>query len=194
MVAGNLTKDNAKIGVTYNGKVDEKGVTVYTKANDKVQIDAGTIISDDSKNYTITDGVMAAVIVPTSTPKPTSTPVQTDSYDATTEKSKNVIKGLVSSYKKGAKATFTVVGAGLEREPKAGDTAYVPVKCLVKKGSTEYKVDDLVVNSEGEYEGTMVMNASEGNYTLVAYYELREWSDDTTSWRSCCGYLSQCGG
>ena len=184
VVAGNLTKDNAKIGVTYNGKVDEKGVTVYTKANDKIQIDAGTIISDDSKNYTITDGVMAAVIVPTSTPspKPTSTPAQTDSYDATKEKSKNVIQGLVDSYKKGAKATFTVVGAGLEREPKAGDTAYVPVKCLVKKGSTEYKVDDLIVSSEGEYEGTMRMNASEGDYTLVAYYELREWSDDTTSW------------
>lgn len=192
VVAGNLKKDVAKIGVTYDGKVDEKGVTVYTKANDKVQIDAGTIISDDSKNYTITDGVMAAVIVPTSTPspKPTSTPAQTDSYDATKEKSKNVIKGLVSSYKKGAKATFTVVGAGLEREPKAGDTAYVPVKCLVKKGSTEYKVDDLVVNSEGEYEGTMVMNASEGNYTLVAYYELREWSDNTTSWEEAAAATS----
>ena len=122
--------------------------------------------------------------MPTSTPspKPTSTPAQTDSYDATKEKSKNVIQGLVDSYKKGAKATFTVVGAGLEREPKAGDTAYVPVKCLVKKGSTEYKVDDLIVSSEGEYEGTMRMNASEGDYTLVAYYELREWSDDTTSW------------
>ncbi|MFR3530781.1 MAG: LPXTG cell wall anchor domain-containing protein, partial [Lachnospiraceae bacterium] len=52
----------------------------------------------------------------------------------------------------------------------------------VEKGSSSYKVDDLVVNSEGEYEGTMQMNASEGEYTLIAYYELKEWSDDTTSW------------
>lgn len=183
VVAGNLKKDAAKIGVTYDGKVDEEGVTVYTKANDKVQIDAGTIVSDDSTGYIIEDGVMTTV-VPTGTPTttPTTTPAQTDSYDATKEESKNVIKGLATSYKKGAKATFTVVGAGLDREPKVGDTAYVPVKCSVEKGSSTYKVDDLVVNSEGEYEGTMQMNASEGEYTLIAYYELKEWSDDTTSW------------
>lgn len=192
VVAGNLTKDNAKIGVTYNGKVDEKGVTVYTKANDKIQIDAGTIISDDSKNYTITDGVMAAVIVPTSTPspKPTSTPAQTDSYDATKEKSKNVIQGLVDSYKKGAKATFTVVGAGLDREPKTGDTAYVPIKWAVKQGNKSFGSGTLSVNSEGECKCTINMNGAVGDYTLVAYYELREWSDDTTSWEEAVAATS----
>lgn len=180
VVAGNLTKDNAKIGVTYNGELGE-GITVYTKADDKIKIDAGTIVPDDNKSYVIEDGIFKPA-VPSKPSEPENPEKPIENYDATKEKSKNVIQGLVDSYKKGAKATFTVVGAGLEREPKVGDTAYVPVKCLVKKGSTEYKVDDLIVSSEGEYEGTMRMNASEGDYTLVAYYELREWSDDTTSW------------
>lgn len=180
VVTGNLTKDNAKIGVTYNGELGE-GITVYTKADDKIKIDAGTIVPDDNKSYVIEDGIFKPA-VPSKPSEPENPEKPIENYDATKEKSKNVIQGLVDSYKKGAKATFTVVGAGLEREPKAGDTAYVPVKCLVKKGSTEYKVDDLIVSSEGEYEGTMRMNASEGDYTLVAYYELREWSDDTTSW------------
>ncbi len=182
VVAGNLTKDNAKIGVTYNGELGE-GITVYTKADDKIKIDAGTIVPDDNKSYVIEDGIFKPA-VPSKPSEPENPEKPIENYDATKEKSKNVIQGLVDSYKQGAKVTFTVVGAGLDREPKAGDTAYVPIKWAVKQGNKSFGSDSLSVNSEGECKCTIDMkkSVSVGDYTLVAYYELREWSDDTTSW------------
>lgn len=180
VVAGNLTKDNAKIGVTYNGELGE-GITVYTKADDKIKIDAGTIVPDDNKSYIIEDGIFKPA-VPSKPSEPENPEKPIENYDATKEKSKNVIQGLVDSYKKGAKATFTVVGAGLDREPKTGDTAYVPIKWAVKQGNKSFGSGTLSVNSEGECKCTINMNGAVGDYTLVAYYELREWSDDTTSW------------
>lgn len=183
VVAGNLTKDNAKIGVTYNGELGE-GITVYTKADDKIKIDAGTIVPDDNKSYVIEDGIFKPA-VPSKPSEPENPEKPIENYDATKEKSKNVIKGLATSYKKGSDVTFTVVGAGLDREPKAGDTAYVPIKWAVKQGNKSFGSGSLSVNSEGECKCTIDMkkSVSVGDYTLVAYYELREWSDDTTSWK-----------
>ena len=188
VVAGNLTKDNAKIGVTYNGELGE-GITVYTKADDKIKIDAGTIVPDDNKSYIIEDGIFKPA-VPSKPSEPENPEKPIENYDATKEKSKNVIQGLVDSYKKGAKATFTVVGAGLDREPKTGDTAYVPIKWAVKQGNKSFGSGTLSVNSEGECKCTINMNGAVGDYTLVAYYELREWSDDTTSWEEAVAATS----
>ena len=188
VVAGNLTKDNAKIGVTYNGELGE-GITVYTKADDKIKIDAGTIVPDDNKSYVIEDGIFKPA-VPSKPSEPENPEKPIENYDATKEKSKNVIQGLVDSYKKGAKATFTVVGAGLDREPKTGDTAYVPIKWAVKQGNKSFGSGTLSVNSEGECKCTINMNGAVGDYTLVAYYELREWSDDTTSWEEAVAATS----
>ncbi|MFQ8689263.1 MAG: LPXTG cell wall anchor domain-containing protein [Blautia sp.] len=167
---------DSKVGVTAEAKDDSVTIYEYTGKNSIKEY----LESDDKSSYQVVEEGTKGRLDKISTPTP---PDKKDYYDATKHMDENDITGLKDSYTKGSKATFTVVGAGLDREPKAGDTAYVPTQCRVKSsGGKYYKVDDLTINANGDYIGTMTMNASEGTYTLIASYELREWSDGIDSW------------
>lgn len=166
---------DSKVGVTAEAKDDS--VTIYEYAGKN---SIKEYLKSDDQSYQVVEEGTEGRLDKISTPTP---PDKEDYYDATKHMDENDITGLKDSYTKGSKATFTVVGAGLDREPKAGDTAYVPTQCRVKSsGGKYYKVDDLTINANGDYIGTMTMNASEGTYTLIASYELREWSDGIDSW------------
>lgn len=166
---------DSKVGVTAEAKDDSVTIYEYAGKNSIKEY----LVSDDQSYQVVEEGTKGR-LDKISTPTP---PDKEDYYDATKHMDENDITGLKDSYTKGSKATFTVVGAGLDREPKAGDTAYVPTQCRVKSsGGKYYKVDDLTINANGDYIGTMTMNASEGTYTLIASYELREWSDGIDSW------------
>ena len=166
---------DSKVGVTAEAKDDSVTIYEYAGKNSIKEY----LVSDDQSYQVVEEGTKGR-LDKISTPTP---PDKEDYYDATKHMDENDITGVKDAYTKGSKATFTVVGAGLDREPKAGDTAYVPTQCRVKSsGGKYYKVDDLTINANGDYIGTMTMNASEGTYTLIASYELREWSDGIDSW------------
>ena len=106
-------------------------------------------------------------------------------YDATQHTDENQILGVSSSYKQNSRLSFTIEGAGLDREePKAGDTAYVPTSSILT--CSDGKRYSIAVNNEGgEYSGNATLSKSKvptGDSTLTVYYELRQWTDGIDSW------------
>lgn len=107
-----------------------------------------------------------------------------DTWNAWEHQDENAITGLKESYKKGARMSFTAVGAGLDNEdPKAGDTAYVPVDAKVTGNDKTYGVKNFERDEDGNYTGSANLNnIAVGDYTLTVYYELREWEDGINDW------------
>lgn len=183
--------DGAKAGVTCEDATD--GTPVYQTA-DAVQNTelAEKIVYDDPAVCTIDyeSGALAEVKptgtptgTPTETPTATPTPAEDGLYDATKHTGENAITGLKESYKKGARMSFTAVGAGLDNEePKAGDTAYVPVDAKVTGNDQTYGVKNFGRDDDGNYTGSANLNVAVGDYTLTVYYELREWEDGINDW------------
>ena len=112
-------------------------------------------------------------------------PTPAAGYDATQHQDENQILGVTSSYKQNSRLSFTIEGAGLDREdPQAGDTAYVPVTSILTcSDGTRYSI---AVNEDGgKYTGSATLSKSKvptGNATLTVYYELRQWSEGINSW------------
>lgn len=113
------------------------------------------------------------------------TAVSSTGYDATQHKDENQILGISSSYRQNSRLSYTIEGAGLDREePKAGDTAYVPTTSILTcSDGSRYSI--AVSNEGGQYTGSATLSKSKvptGESTLTVYYELRQWTDGIDSW------------
>ncbi len=121
------------------------------------------------------------------TAAPTTTPAA--GYDATEHQGDNKILGVNSSYRQNSRLSFTVQGAGLEREnPKAGDTAYVPYSVILScSDGKNYSIAISDDDHDGQYTGSATLSKSKvptGNTTLTVYYRLHQWTDGIDSWAS----------
>lgn len=181
---------DSKVGVTAEAKDDS--VTIYEYAGKN---SIKEYLKSDDQSYQVVEEGTEGRLDKISTPTP---PDKKDYYDATKHMDENKIIGLKKQYAQGTTGTFKVLGAGMKltnehKEFQAGDTAFVPVSYQIKlngkicsiideKTGEKGEAPGFLITDDGDYVGSVKMSAGLNTYTLVANYELREWSDGINSW------------